>query len=165
MPHDRGRGRAGGAGGRRRRRAIAGGVAVAATTAVGGWAAPAHAGTVAPSAHADCTYDDYFQRSEILLRLADFPPSEPLRSVIVIKGRNDGSRQDYGFEYDTPTYGDGSWTAPAPSFYDELPVHIGWIVYRDTNANYHYDNKADDTLFNGAGDVTTCPSSVTLSSK
>ena len=112
---------------------------MAAATVLTGWGAPAHAGgTLAPSAQAICIVDD----------------EEPLGANPAV---------------DTPTGADGTYTTPGGTAsgvpFSGLPVHVGWTDYRDTNNSGRYDDGTDETVYEGQGDVTACPQTVTLSPK
>ena len=157
---------------RRRRTAMAGGMAAATAGLIAGWAGPAHAGTVAPSAHAVCVVNNgepTFGTNRVSGGLADFEPNQPFRSLITMKGPRNGRTFNFVVDITTPTAADGTWSTPGGPengvAYSGLPVTVGWIVYRDTNNNDHYDDGTDPTVYRGSGDVTACPQSVTLSPK
>ncbi len=146
------------------RRALAGGIAVTATAVVAVWGAPAGAGTASPTAFAVCTPSDAGNR--ISGRLADFPANQSFRSLMVMDGQRGGFSID---GLSTGTDANGAYTTPGGPDqgipFSELPVTLGWIVYRDVNSNGRYDDQVDETVYRGDGTVTACPQTVTLSPK
>jgi hypothetical protein len=145
---------------------------VAAATVLTGWGAPAHAGgTLAPSAQAICIVDDEepLGDNRVSGRHADFEPNQPFHSLIVMKGPRNGRTFNFVIDFETPTGADGTYTTPGGTAsgvpFSGLPVHVGWTDYRDTNNSGRYDDGTDETVYEGQGDVTACPQTVTLSPK
>ena len=146
-------------------RVVAGGVAVAATGLIGGWGAPAHAGSVTPSVQAICTIIE--GSPAVSGRLADFPPNQQdLLSLIVMQGPKDGRTFTFSINISTPTNAEGVGTSPGGSSsgvtFHGFPIDVGWVVYRDRNGNVRWDDGVDETFYRGDGTVTACPQTVTL---
>jgi hypothetical protein len=146
---------------RRRRRQggawAAGGLALGISSALGLGALPAGAGTTAPTAFVDCSAD------ALLGRISGFPPNETFLFLAIV-GHGDGSNSVYqGFSISTDESGSGNTGLSAPA--GTLPDDIDFVVYRDTNPNSRWDPDSDDTVYKGAGTVTACPQTVTLSPK
>jgi len=144
-------------------------MAVAAAAVVGGWAAPAHAGTP-PVAQAVCTIDDDepLGTNRVHGRLQGFAADQDSRSLLVMKGERNGRTTWFSVDFATPTESDGSSTTPAGSElgvpFSTVPVEVGWIVYRDLDADDAFD-RTDEIVFEGDAVVTACPQTVNLSSK
>jgi hypothetical protein len=142
-------------------------VAVAATSLVGGWSAPAQAGTVAPSVQALCNVID--GTPAVSGRLVDFPPNQDLLSLFVMQGPKNGRTFTFSITIGTDTDAQGTATTPGGSSsgitFHGFPIDVGWIVYRDRNGNVRWDEGVDETLYRGDGTVTACPQTVTLSPK
>ncbi len=172
MEQNREQRRAGSRSRRRRHQAVAGGVALATTVAVGGWGAPAGAGTAAPSAHAECVVNNgepTLGTNRVSGRLAGFQASQPFQSVIIMKGPRNGRTFNFVIDFGTPTEADGTYTTPGGAAngvpFTGVPVQVGWIVYRDLNNNGRYDHQTDETVYQGNGEVTACPQTITLTPK
>jgi hypothetical protein len=156
---------------RRRTRVVAGGAAAATTAVVAGWAAPAHAGTPAPTVQAVCVVDagEPDGSNRVSGRLQGFAANQDYNSLIVMKGERNGRTFNFVIDFNTPTGSDGGYETPGGPEngvpYSSLPVDVGWILYRDRNDNDSFDRNADEIVFEGNGDVTACPQTVTLSSK
>ena len=151
----------------KQRRAVVGGVAVAATSIAGGWGGTAHAGTAAPSVQAICNIIE--GRPAVSGRLVDFPPNEGLKSLFVMQGPKDGRTFTFSITIVTPTDAQGVGTTPGGTAsgitFNDAPIDVGWLVYRERNDNGRWDEGIDDTLYRGDGTVTACPQTVTLSPK
>jgi hypothetical protein len=120
-------------------------------------ALPAGAGTTAPTAFVDCS------GGALSGRIIDFPPTEVFTFFARVR-HPDGSASVYqGYTITTDESGSGSTGVSAPA--GTLPDDIDFVVYRDTNGNSRWDPDADDTVYKGAGTVTACPQTVTLSPK
>jgi hypothetical protein len=147
------------ASGRRRSRKATGGLAIGITStlALGGLAAPAVAQE--PAADAHCRADGGSSFYSVTIR--DFPPDESF--LFFASGRSETSTVVYqGNPITTDFSGFGS-TPEVPG--DPPTVHIAFAVYRDTNGNSRWDPDVDDTVYRGDGPVTSCPQTVTLTSK
>jgi hypothetical protein len=142
---------------RQRGAAAAGGVAIGVTSLLTLGALPAGAGTTAPTAFVDCTANGLFGRIE------SFPASEFFLFFARVR-HEDGSDEVYqGYSIPTDASGSGDTGLSAPT--GVLPDAIDFVVYRDTNDNRRWDSGSDDTVYKGAGTVTACPQTITLSPK
>jgi hypothetical protein len=137
---------------------VAGGLALGISSALGLGALPAGAGTTAPTAFVDCA------GNALSGRITGFPPNEGFVFLAIV-GHGDGSNSVYqGFSIATDESGSGN-TGPLTAPAGTLPDDIDFVVYRDTNGNGRWNPDIDDTVYKGAGTVTACPQTVTLSPK
>ena len=143
------------------RKVAAGTVAVALSSVLIGFGFGSPAGAQAPAAVTQCSVDT--GTPTLTGTFSGLPPNDSVFLFVVVENGNGQKRVFQGYEFGTDGDGNGGPIPPVP--FGPLPLKVSGAVYRDLNANHRWDPNVDDTLYQGAGTITACPSSVTLSSK
>ena len=146
---------------RQRRRAAGAALALTASgTALGTVGLPpAGAGTTAPTTTVTCRVSSSGGET-IRIETTGLAPRTTYSTVGVIRPGNftvdsSGWATDEAGILATPFFG------PQPA----RPFRVAWVVYLDTDGSDRWDPDRDETLYRGDGEITACPSTVTLTPK